>query len=172
MPDLSDSVTHMIPVSASDEKLIEMALAEAQIAFDEGEIPVGAVIIDHEGRIVARAHNTQLCDLDPTAHAEMLAIRKATKMLGSRYLEGCTLAVTLEPCLMCAGAIAHARIPRVIFGAWDEKSGASGSLYDVLRDRRLPHPPVEVVGGVLAESVQAQLHEFFNSKRRAQVSEN
>lgn len=142
--------------------LMEVALAQA--ARSETDVPVGAVIIDAGGEVIAKAHNNREISHDPTGHAEIIAIREATAKLGDWRLENCTLVVTLEPCVMCAGAIVAARIPRVVFGAWDERVGASGSLYDILRDARLG-APVEVISGVLEDECAAQLKDFFASKR-------
>ncbi len=128
------------------------------------EVPVGAVILDPAGAMIAGAHNRRESDADPTAHAEIVAIRAAGRALGSWHLNGCTLVVTLEPCTMCAGAVVAARIARVVYGATDPKAGAAGSLWDVLRDRRLNHQ-VEVVGGILAEDCGALLREFFAQRR-------
>ena len=133
------------------------ALAEAAAGGSpRREVPVGAVILDPAGALLTRAHNQRESDADPTAHAEIVAIRAAGQALGSWHLDGCTLVVTLEPCAMCAGAAVAARIGRLIYGAADPKAGAAGSLWDVLRDRRLNHR-VEVVGGILAEDCGALL---------------
>jgi len=141
------------------------ALAEAAISGPgRGEVPVGAVVLDPAGAVLARAHNQRESDADPTAHAEIVAIRAAGRALGSWHLDGCTLVVTLEPCTMCAGAVVAARIARVVYGAADPKAGAAGSLWDVLRDRRLNHR-AEVVGGILAEECGARLQEFFAQRR-------
>ncbi|MFK0402063.1 nucleoside deaminase [Microbacterium sp. NPDC090225] len=140
------------------------ALALAADASAADEIPVGAVVIDPAGRIVAEGRNTREETHDPTGHAEVEALRGAAASVGSWNLEGHTLVVTLEPCLMCAGAILQARIGRVVFGAWDDKAGAAGSMYDVLRDRRLPYR-AEVVGGVEADAATALLRDFFARKR-------
>jgi len=141
------------------------ALAEAAISGPgRGEVPVGAVVLDPAGAVLARAHNQRESDADPTAHAEIVAIRAAGRALGSWHLDGCTLVVTLEPCTMCAGAAVAARIARVVYGAADPKAGAAGSLWDVLRDRRLNHR-AEVVGGILAEECGARLQEFFAQRR-------
>ena len=141
------------------------ALVEAQIAMDvSGDVPVGAVIVDAAGEIVARGRNEKELLGDPTAHAEIVAIREATSLLGDWRLEGMTLVVTLEPCVMCAGAIQAARISRVVFGAWDEKVGASGSLYDLVRDKRLG-TEVEVIPDVLGDEAGSMLKEFFSQKR-------
>jgi tRNA(adenine34) deaminase len=138
------------------------ALAEA--AKSGEDVPVGAVIIDGDGQVIATGHNEREATHDPTAHAEVVAIRKAAEAKGSWRLDDCTLVVTLEPCVMCAGAIVSARIPRVVFGAWDERVGASGSLYDLTRDARLG-APAEVISGVMEEACAAQLREFFAKKR-------
>ncbi len=141
------------------------ALAEAALPGPgRGEVPVGAIILDPAGAPLARAHNQRESDADPTAHAEIVAIRAAGRALGSWHLDGCTLVVTLEPCTMCAGAVVAARIARVVYGAADPKAGAAGSLWDVLRDRRLNHR-AEVVGGILAEECGALLQEFFAQRR-------
>ncbi|WP_207454894.1 tRNA adenosine(34) deaminase TadA [Desertivibrio insolitus] len=143
---------------------MRQALAEASAALRTDDVPVGAVLLDASGRVLATGRNEREKLHDPTAHAEIVAIRAATDASGDWHLEDTTLVVTLEPCVMCAGAILAARIPRVVFGAWDEKAGAVGSVYDVLRDRRLPHR-VEVYAGVLAEECAAVLLEFFGERR-------
>jgi tRNA(adenine34) deaminase len=141
------------------------ALVEAQIAMDvSGDVPVGAVIVDAAGEIVARGRNEKELLGDPTSHAEIVAIREAAALLGDWRLEGMTLVVTLEPCVMCAGAIQAARISRIVFGAWDEKVGASGSLYDLVRDKRLG-TEIEVIPGVLGVEAGSLLKEFFTQKR-------
>ena len=142
--------------------LMEQALAEA--SQSGSDVPVGALVVAASGEIIGRAHNNREVSHDPTGHAEILAIREAAEAIEDWRLEGCTLVVTLEPCVMCAGAIVAARIPRVVFGAWDERVGASGSLYDLLRDARLG-APVEVIGGVQEEAAAKQLREFFASRR-------
>jgi tRNA(adenine34) deaminase len=129
------------------------------------DVPVGAVILDAAGTVLARAHNRREIDQDPTAHAEIVAIRQAAGMLGSWRLTGLTLVVTLEPCTMCAGAVTLARLDRLVYGADDPKSGAVGSLWDVVRDSRLNHRP-EVIGGVLAAECGAVLRDFFAARRR------
>jgi tRNA(adenine34) deaminase len=132
------------------------------------EVPVGAVIVGPGGDVLARAHNQRERDADPTAHAEILAIRAAARALRSWRLEGCTLAVTLEPCPMCAGAVVAARISRVVYGAADPKAGAAGSLWDIPRDRRLNHR-AEVIGGVLAEESAVLLRDFFARRRSGRL---
>ena len=147
------------------EPFMRAALTEAQIAMDvSGDVPVGAVIVSASGEIVARGRNEKELLGDPTAHAEIVAIREATSLLGDWRLEVMTLVVTLEPCVMCAGAIQAARISRVVFGAWDEKVGASGSLYDLVRDKRLG-TEVEVIPDVLGDEAGSMLKEFFSQKR-------
>ena len=140
------------------------ALAEARLAMASGDVPVGAILLDADGTVLASGHNEREETHDPTAHAEVLAIRRGAERRGDWHLTDTTLVVTLEPCVLCAGAIMAARIPRLVFGAWDEKAGAVGSVYDVLRDRRLPHR-VEVETGVLASEGAALLSEFFAGRR-------
>lgn len=147
-----------------DEQLIEAALAAAGQA-DPRDVPVGAVIVDADGRVVASAANAREATSDPTAHAEVLAIRAAALVIGDSWrLSGCTIAVTLEPCTMCAGAITLARLDRLVFGAWEPKTGAVGSLWDVVRDRRNVHRP-QVRGGVLEDRCGEVLREFFAQHR-------
>ncbi|MGX5681079.1 tRNA adenosine(34) deaminase TadA [Schumannella luteola] len=140
------------------------ALAEARLALGTGDVPVGAVVVDGAGIPVGAGRNLRELTGDPTAHAEVVAIRAAAASLGTWRLDELTLVVTLEPCVMCAGAILQSRIPRVVFGAWDEKAGAAGSVHDVLRDRRLPHR-VEVIGGVLERECAELLTDFFDGRR-------
>ncbi|MGO1055717.1 nucleoside deaminase [Crossiella sp. CA198] len=141
------------------------ALEVARGAVTTGDVPIGAVVLAPDGRELARAHNAREAAADPTAHAEILALRAAAKANRDGWrLDGCTLVVTLEPCTMCAGAIVLARVARVVFGAWEPKTGAAGSLWDVLRDRRLNHRP-EVRGDVLAAESAALLAEFFRDHR-------
>lgn len=142
-----------------------LALHQAREAFDAGEIPVGALVLDADGVVIGAGRNARESVPDPTGHAEVLAIREAAAARGSRMLDGCTLVVTLEPCVMCAGTILAARIERVVIGAWDEKAGAVGSVYDLLRDGRLPHAVPEVVGGVRADECAALLRAFFERRR-------
>ena len=129
-----------------------------------GEIPVGALVVGADGAVVSRAHNERETTHDPTAHAEVLALRRAAEAVGSWQLAGASLVVTLEPCTMCAGAAVLARVSRVVFGAWDPKAGAVGSLWDVVRDRRLNHRP-EVVSGVLEDECGQVLADFFAARR-------
>ncbi|MEV7874096.1 tRNA adenosine(34) deaminase TadA [Microbacterium sp. NPDC089188] len=140
------------------------AFALADDAQGDGDVPVGAVVLDADGTVIGEGRNLREVTNDPTAHAEIVALREAASRIGSWHLADCTLVVTLEPCVMCAGAILQARVPRVVFGSWDAKAGAAGSMYDVLRDRRLPHR-VEVVGGVEEERAAAQLRSFFAGRR-------
>lgn len=159
-----------IPASPAETEAMRLALDEARRAAEEGEIPVGAIVLDPGGAVLGTGRNARVRVPDPTAHAEILALREACAARGDRLLEGCTLVVTLEPCAMCAGAILAARLPRVVFGAWDEKAGAAGSVYDLLRDGRLPHPIPEVVGGVLADECAEPLETFFRERRGGQAS--
>lgn len=142
---------------------MEAALEEAKIAFDLGEVPVGAVVV-RGGEIIARAHNMTETIKDPTAHAEVLAIREAARALGGWRLIGCDLYVTMEPCSMCAGAIVWSRVERLFYGARDPKAGAVGSLFDIPGDSRLNHNP-EVVGGVMEEECSAIVKDFFRELR-------
>lgn len=143
---------------------MRLALDEARAALATDDVPVGAVVLDDAGRVIGRGRNQREALADPTAHAEVVALRQAAAARGEWRLEGCTLLVTLEPCTMCAGAIGLSRVTRLVFGAYDEKAGAVGSLWDVLRDRRLNHRP-EVVAGVLADE-SAQLLEGFFARHR------
>jgi tRNA(adenine34) deaminase len=152
-------------VTGVGEAAILAALAVARDAVDQGEVPVGAVVLDPSGAVIASAHNERESGNDPTGHAEVLALRRAGLVLGSWHLDGCTLAVTLEPCTMCAGALVLARVSRLVFGAWDPKAGAVGSLWDVVRDRRLNHRP-EVAAGVGEAECSALLAGFFAGRRR------
>ena len=148
-------------IQASDEAMVEAALEIAAEAPRTGDIPIGAVVYGPDGAELARACNAREALGDPTAHAEVLALRAAAAVHGDGWrLTGCTLAVTVEPCTMCAGALVLARVDRVVFGCWEPRTGAVGSLWDVVRDRRLNHRP-EVVGGVLAERCAALMESFF-----------
>lgn len=151
--------------TAADEAAVRRALGEAARALPAGDVPIGAVVLDPAGRVIGTGHNRREADQDPTAHAEVLALRAAAREVGAWRLEGCTLAVTLEPCAMCAGAAVLARVARVVFGAHDPKAGAVGSLWDVVRDPRLNHRP-EVVGGVLADECGALIRAFFAEHRQ------
>lgn len=143
---------------------MDRALQVARDALPSGDVPVGAVVLDASGAELAAACNTRERDADPAGHAELLALRAAAAATGSWRLDGCTLVVTLEPCTMCAGALVLARVERLVFGAYDEKAGAVGSLWDVVRDRRLNHRP-EVVVGVRADESATLLREFFAGQR-------
>ena len=142
-------------------KAIELARAAASAS---GDVPVGAIILNATGDVIATGANQRELSHNPVAHAEVIAIQKAASAIGDWRLDGCTLVVTLEPCAMCAGAIAQARIPRLVFGAWDEKAGAVGSQWDLLRDPRQLHKP-EVIAGVMADECAALLGDFFQEKR-------
>jgi tRNA(adenine34) deaminase len=140
------------------------ALDEARACLATGDVPVGAVVLDSAGAAIGSGRNVRERDGDPTGHAEVVALREAARTRGEWRLDGCTLVVTLEPCTMCAGALVLARVGRLVFGAYDDKAGAVGSLWDVVRDRRLNHRP-EVVGGVLAMEATALLDDFFAGRR-------
>lgn len=155
-------------ISTADLDAVGLALDAARGAVGTEDVPIGAVLLDPSGAVLATAHNAREATADPTAHAEVLVLRAAGAALGSWQLTGCTLAVTLEPCTMCGAAIVLARVARVVFGAWDPKACAAGSLRDVLRDRRLNHRP-EVVGGVREAECAALLDEFFAGKRGTDV---
>ncbi|HJX77878.1 tRNA adenosine(34) deaminase TadA [Glutamicibacter sp.] len=149
---------------------MDLALAQARAALETDDVPIGAIIISPEGKLLSTGRNEREAGADPTAHAEVLAIRNAVKALQAEgnadgwRLEDCTLVVTLEPCAMCAGAIVLARIPRLVFGAWDEKAGACGSVFDIVREPRLNHW-VEVYPRVKEEECAQLLRDFFRSKR-------
>jgi tRNA(adenine34) deaminase len=140
------------------------ALDEARAALATADVPIGAVVLDPAYAVLGRGRNVREADADPTGHAEIVALREAARTRGEWRLDGCTLVVTLEPCTMCAGAAVLSRVERVVFGAWDPKAGAVGSLWDVVRDRRLNHRP-EVVSGVLADESTALLDAFFATQR-------
>ncbi|RFU87372.1 nucleoside deaminase [Streptomyces triticagri] len=143
---------------------MRLALAAAERAVADGDVPVGAVLLSADGELLATGHNEREATGDPTAHAEVLAVRRAAAEVGDGWrLTGCTLVVTLEPCAMCAGALVQSRVDRVVYGARDEKAGAAGSQWDLLRDRRLNHRP-EVVAGVLEEECAAVLSRFFRTR--------
>ncbi|GAA2739305.1 MULTISPECIES: tRNA adenosine(34) deaminase TadA [Kitasatospora] len=152
------------PVRDPWTDLMRLAMAEAALATATGDVPVGALVLGPDGTVIGRGHNEREAVGDPTAHAEVVALRQAALAVGEWRLSGCTLVVTLEPCTMCAGALVLSRIDRVVYGALDEKAGAAGSLFDVMRDRRLNHRP-EVVPGVLADECSAQLLAFFDTQR-------
>lgn len=140
------------------------ALLGAHRAAQQGDVPVGAVVLDPAGNVVGKGWNRREVEHDPTAHAEIIALRQAGEALGTWNLSGCTLVVTLEPCTMCAGAVVNSRISTLVFGAWDPKAGACGSLRDVVRDARLNHE-VEVIPGVMEDEASAQLRAFFETRR-------
>ena len=146
------------------EEHMRAALAEAGACLATEDVPVGCVVVGPTGEVVGRGHNAREATGDPTAHAEVLALRDAAAALGRWRLDDCTLVVTLEPCAMCAGAIVLARVPRLVLGAWDPKAGATGSVHDLVRDRRLNHR-VEVIGGVLEDECGDVLREFFATRR-------
>ena len=143
---------------------MQAALAEARAALVTGDVPIGAVVVDDAGSVIGRGRNVREADGDPTGHAEVVALRDAARARGGWRLEGCTLVVTLEPCTMCAGAAVLARVARVVFALHDDKAGAVGSLWDVVRDRRLNHRP-EVVTGVLGDESRDLLRDFFRDRR-------
>ena len=144
---------------------MRLALAEAARSVSSADVPIGAVVLDADGAVIGRGHNAREANRDPTAHAEVLALRAAAESAGGWRLSGATLVVTLEPCTMCAGALVLARVERLVYGAVDEKAGAVGSLWDVVRDRRLNHRP-EVVSGVLADECGVVLRAWFAAERR------
>jgi tRNA(adenine34) deaminase len=152
-----------------DEKFMDIALDEARRAESAGEVPVGAVIVDAAGNVIARGFNQPISTHDPTAHAEIIAMRAAARLLGNYRLTGLTLYCTMEPCAMCAGAIVHARIQRLVFGAADARAGAAGSIYDVVRDTRLNHQ-VEVMAGVRERECRELVQGFFEKRRGANPS--
>jgi tRNA(adenine34) deaminase len=153
--------------SADDERWIEAAIEQAKAGALQNDVPVGAVVV-HEGRSIGEASNRTMRDMDPTAHAEVLAMRYAARSLGRWQLTGCTLYVTLEPCAMCAGAVVLARIDRLVFGAWDEKAGMVGSLGDLVRHPKLNHR-AEVLGGVKAQECAELLEKFFQERRNSLI---
>lgn len=148
----------------NDSEAMGLALAEAGAALGTGDVPVGAVVLDSAGAVIGRGRNLREATGDPTGHAEVFALRDAAAAVGEWRLAGCTLVVTLEPCTMCAGALVLARVERLVFGSYDEKAGAVGSLWDVVRDRRLNHRP-EVIGGVRAAECTRLLDAFFADRR-------
>jgi tRNA(adenine34) deaminase len=151
-------------MGAVHEDSMKLALAEARLAPEHGDVPIGAVVVADDGAVLGAGHNERELRHDPTAHAEVLALQRAAAALGSWRVLDATLVVTLEPCAMCAGAIVLARVPRVVFGCTDPKAGAAGSVLDVLAEQRLNHRP-EVVGGVLADDCAALLRGFFAARR-------
>lgn len=151
-------------VASPFESVMREALALAEQAAAQGDIPVGAIVLNADGHVIGRGYNTRERDHDPLGHAEIVALREAAAHLGSWRLDDCTLVVTLEPCTMCAGAIVQSRIARLVFGTFDAKAGAVGSLWDVVRDRRLPHRP-QVSSGVLVDECAQILSQFFQAQR-------
>ncbi len=154
-----------MPITDDDRKWMRVALREAENALESDDVPIGAIAV-HNGRIIGRGYNRREADQDPTAHAEMIALRQAANFLGQWRLEDVTLYCTLEPCAMCAGALVLARVPRLVYAAFDPKAGAAGSVMDVTRHHRLNHQ-VQVEHGLLAEEAAEQIREFFR-KLRAQ----
>ena len=148
----------------TDQEYMEEALQEARQAWDEGEVPIGALVVDPAGRIIGRGHNRPIAAHDPTAHAEIVALRQAAARVGNYRLPGCTMYVTIEPCIMCVGALLQARIQRLVFGAADPKAGAVVSLFRLADDPRLNHR-LEVAPGVAAEACRQLLQDFFRRKR-------
>lgn len=146
-----------------DDAMVE-ALAQAHLALDAGDVPVGAVVLDPDGHLVGRGHNRREASHDPTAHAEVIALREAASALRTWRLDGCTLVVTLEPCVMCAGALLAARVPRLVLGTWDPKAGATGSQWDVVRDARIG-AKVEVIAGIRESDCAQLLQDFFAQRR-------
>src|SRR5882757_9863067 len=161
MADTKKNTADMQP--GEDAIWMELALKQAELAATAGEVPVGALVIK-DGEIIGQGHNRNLLDNDPTAHAEIVAMRQATARLGNHRLSGCILVATIEPCSMCAGALVHARIARLVYGAADPKAGAAGSLLQVINHPRLNHR-IEVTAGVLADKCSEILQEFFRRKR-------
>ena len=154
----------MIGASVQDAAAMRLAIDEALAAAEQGEIPIGAVVLASDGQVVASAHNERESSNDPTAHAEVLALRRAAQHLGGWRLDDCTLVVTVEPCPMCAGAVVMSRISRLVFGAWNDEYGAAGSRWDLVRDRRLSSR-TEVIGGLLADECGAMVSGFLDSQR-------
>lgn len=154
----------MTKIDQRDIDAMRIALDEARAAGEFGDIPIGAVVLDATGAVIARGRNARESRSDPTAHAEIEALRVAAQSRGSWRLDGCTLLVTLEPCPMCAGAVVMSRIDRLVFGAWNDEYGAAGSAWDLVRDRRLNHQ-VEVVGGVLSDECGGLVRDFLGERR-------
>jgi tRNA(adenine34) deaminase len=153
----------------TDEAFMELALQEARVAAQEDEVPVGAVLVGEDGTVLSKAHNQTIGLCDPTAHAEILAVRSAARLLGNYRLKGTTLYVTIEPCTMCMGALIHARVARLMFGAVDPKGGAAGTCFTLQADPRLNHS-IDVHGGVLEEECKALIRSFFQNKRRTDAA--
>jgi len=163
MPDVSSAVVHDDSADAAHEQFMALALAQAQLAWDRGEVPVGAVVVK-DGEVIATGFNQPISGHDPTAHAEIVALRAAADKLGNYRLPGCELYVTLEPCIMCSGAMMHARLARVIYAATDPKTGACGSVVNLFGEPSLNHH-TDVVGGVLADQASSLLRAFFAQRR-------
>jgi tRNA(adenine34) deaminase len=153
-----------MPQTPYDDAM-RLALFEAALAPTTGDVPIGAVVLDVDGTVIGEGRNAREATGDPTAHAEILALRQAAASRGEWRLDGCTLVVTLEPCTMCAGALVLARVRRLVFGAWNDEMGAAGTLWDVVRDRRLNHR-AEVVSGVLEDECAKLLTDFFEAQRQ------
>ena len=149
---------------ATNEELMREAIAVAKVALESSDVPIGALVIDEFGKVIGTGANRRELDKDPSAHAEIVAMRMAAKKLNNWRLDNCTIVVTLEPCAMCAGAIAQSRVKKLIFGAWDEKAGAVGSVWDVLRDPRSPHR-TEVISGIAEQECVKLLGDFFKDQR-------
>lgn len=164
MSDVSDTSGYAASFESSMRQALELAAATSVGSAAASDVPVGALVLGTHGAVVGRGRNRCLATNDPTAHAEIVAIRQAAETIGSWRLDGCTLVVTLEPCTMCAGAVRNARIRRLVYGTADPRAGAAGSLWDIVHDRRLG-PPVEVIGGVLGEACAALITDFFERRR-------
>jgi tRNA(adenine34) deaminase len=148
----------------NDNTFMRQALEEARLAAREDEVPIGAVVVAHDGAVLARARNQTIARCDPTGHAEIIALREASQAVGNFRLLNTAIYVTIEPCIMCVGALLQARVARIVFGAWDPKWGGAGSLYNLADDARLNHT-ISVQGGVLEEECRAVMQDFFRSKR-------
>jgi tRNA(adenine34) deaminase len=165
MPDQTVQFVQEAPTGTAEGRYMALALAQAQLAWDRGEVPVGAVVVK-DGEVIATGFNQPISGHDPTAHAEIVALRAAAEKLGNYRLPGCELYVTLEPCIMCSGAMMHARLARVVYAATDPKTGACGSVVNLFQEDRLNHH-TEVVGGVMAIEASALLKAFFVERRNA-----
>lgn len=165
MPDQTVQAIEVAPTDTTEGRYMALALAQAQLAWDRGEVPVGAVVVK-DGEVIATGFNQPISGHDPTAHAEIVALRAAAEKLGNYRLPGCELYVTLEPCIMCSGAMMHARLARVVYAATDPKTGACGSVVNLFDEDRLNHH-TEVAGGVMAEEASAMLKAFFVERRNA-----
>ena len=165
MPDQTVQAAQEAPTETAEGRYMALALAQAQLAWDRGEVPVGAVVVK-DGEVIATGFNQPISGHDPTAHAEIVALRAAAEKLGNYRLPGCELYVTLEPCIMCSGAMMHARLARVVYAALDPKTGACGSVVNLFDEDRLNHH-TEVVGGVMADQASALLKAFFVERRNS-----